>query len=111
MRVLGQKEGGSRHSLRVSENDYWDYCKGGNEHAWNCLHASCRMTCTAQATKTKSETVSRLCTSRHIIVSLLCGSINQRFAVTCKGDIPFPFQAQNYAVSILYAGRCQNAGD
>ncbi len=27
-----------------------------------------------------------------IIVGSLCGSTNQRFAVTCKGEFPFPFQ-------------------
>ena len=65
----------------------------------------------AQEEKLNIEAFSELPGPRGIIVSSLCGSTNQRFAVTCKGDIPFPFQAQNYAVSILYARRCQNAGD
>ena len=44
------------------------------------------------------------------IVDLLCGSSNQRSAVTCKGDIPFPFQVQN-ELSVLYVRRCLYAGD
>ncbi len=43
----------------------------------------------------KSEVISGLPGPRGNIVSLLCGSSNQRSVVTCKGDFPFPFQVQN----------------
>lgn len=41
------------------------------------------------------EVFSELPGTRGIIVSSLCGSTNQRSAVICKGDFPFPFQTSD----------------
>lgn len=45
--------------------------------------------------KANVEAFSELCRLQHIIVGSLYGSTNQRSAVTCKGDFPFPFKEQN----------------
>ena len=49
----------------------------------------------AQEEKLNKEVFSELPGPRGIIVSSLCGSTNQRFAVICKGDFPFPFQTSD----------------
>ena len=49
----------------------------------------------AQEEKLNREVFSELPGPRGIIVSSLCGSTNQRFAVICKGDFPFPFQTSD----------------
>ena len=49
----------------------------------------------AQEEKLNIEAFGELPGSRGIIVSSLCGSNNQRFAVICKGDFPFPFQTSD----------------
>ena len=41
------------------------------------------------------EVFSELPGPRGHIVGSLCQSTNQRLAVTCKGDFPFPFQGSN----------------
>lgn len=68
--------------------------KGGNEHGNDCLYAS-------EVLRYLSLTLGELNIDKGfseqsipggVIVGSLCGSTNQRFAVTCKGDFPFPFQ-------------------
>ena len=49
----------------------------------------------AQEEKLNREVFSELPGPRGIIVSSLCRSTNQRFAVICKGDFPFPFQTSD----------------
>ena len=49
----------------------------------------------AQEEKLNIEAFGELPEPRGIIVSSLCGSTNQRFAVICKGDFPFPFQTSD----------------
>ena len=49
----------------------------------------------AQEEKLNIEAFGELPGPRGIIVSSLCGSTNQRFAVICKGDFPFPFQTSD----------------
>ena len=49
----------------------------------------------AQEAQLNREVFSELPGPRGIIVSSLCGSTNQRFAVICKGDFPFPFQTSD----------------
>ena len=44
---------------------------------------------------------------RGIIVSSLCGSTNQRFAVICKGDFPFPFQTSDQIGELEVKSRMQ----
>ncbi len=46
--------------------------------------------------KLNKEVFCELPGPRGIIVSSLCGSTNQRFAVICKGDFPFPFQTSDH---------------
>lgn len=48
-----------------------------------------------QEAQLNREAFSELPGPRGIIVSSLCGSTNQRFAVICKGDFPFPFQTSD----------------
>ena len=50
----------------------------------------------AQEAQLNREVFSKLPGSRGIIVSSLCGSTNQRFAVICKGDFPFLFQTSDH---------------
>lgn len=45
-----------------------------------------------------AEVFSELPRPRGIIVSSLCESTNQRFAVICKGDFPFPFQTSDQII-------------
>ena len=49
----------------------------------------------AQEEKLNKEVFSELPGPRGIIVSSLCQSTNQRLAVICKGDFPFPFQTSD----------------
>ena len=49
----------------------------------------------AQEEKLNREVFSELPGPRGIIVSSLCQSTNQRLAVICKGDFPFPFQTSD----------------
>ena len=49
----------------------------------------------AQEEKLNKEVFSELPRPRGIIVSSLCQSTNQRLAVICKGDFPFPFQTSD----------------
>ena len=49
----------------------------------------------AQEAQLNREVFSELPGPRGIIVSSLCESTNQRFAVICKGDFPFPFQTSD----------------
>lgn len=49
----------------------------------------------AQEEKLNREVFSELPGPRGIIVSSPCESTNQRFAVICKGDFPFPFQTSD----------------
>ena len=53
--------------------------------------------------KLNKEAFGELPGPRGIIVSSLCRSTNQRFAVICKGDFPFPFQTsdQNIELEVL----------
>ena len=46
------------------------------------------------------EVFSELPGPRGIIVSSLCGSTNQRSAVICKGDFPFPFQTSDQNIEL-----------
>ena len=50
----------------------------------------------AQEAQLNREVFSKLPGPRGIIVSSLCGSTNQCFAVICKGDFPFPFQTSDH---------------
>ena len=58
----------------------------------------------------KSEAISKLPGPRGNIVGLLYGSTNQRSAVTCEGDFPFPFQVQNDSY-FEQEVKCRYAGD
>ena len=61
----------------------------------DCLHASGEVSVLLSAHPeklNKVEVFSELPEPRGIIVSSLCQSTNQRLAVICKGDFPFPFQ-------------------
>ncbi len=49
----------------------------------------------AQEEKLNNEVFSELPGPQGIIVNSLCESTNQRFAVSCKGDFPFPFQTSD----------------
>ena len=49
-----------------------------------------------QEEKLNKEVFSELPGPRGIIVGSLCGSSNQRSAVTCEGDFPFPFQGRDH---------------
>lgn len=49
----------------------------------------------AQDVELNTEVFSELPGPRGIIVSSLCQSTNQRLAVICKGDFPFPFQTSD----------------
>ena len=51
--------------------------------------------CAAYLEQLDTEAFSGLSRLQDISNSSLCESTNQRFAVTCKGDFPFPFQVQN----------------
>lgn len=48
-----------------------------------------------QEEKLNIEAFSELPGPRDVIVSSLCGSTNQRLAVICKGDFPFPVQTSD----------------
>jgi hypothetical protein len=48
-----------------------------------------------QEEKLNIEAFSELPGPRGVIVSSLCGSTNQRFAVICKGDFPFSVQTSD----------------
>ena len=64
----------------------------------DCLHASGEVSVLLSAHPEKlnnAEVFSELPGPRGIIVSSLCESTNQRFAVICKGDFPFPFQTSD----------------
>jgi hypothetical protein len=52
-----------------------------------------------------SEDFSELPAPRGNIVGSLCGSTNQRSAVSCKGDFPFPFQAFDQFIESEVKGR------
>ena len=52
----------------------------------------------AQEEKLNKEVFSELPRPRGIIVSSLCQSTNQRLAVICKGDFPFPFQTSDQII-------------
>ena len=57
--------------------------------------------------KLNREVFSELPGPRGIIVSSLCGSTNQRFAVICKGDFPFPFQTSDQIDELEVKSRMQ----
>lgn len=68
--------------------------KGGNEHGLDRLYA-------LEVLKYLALMLGELIIDKGfreqsipggVIVGSFCGSTNQRFAVTCKGDFPFPFQ-------------------
>ena len=61
----------------------------------------------AQNEKLNTEVFSELPGSRGIIVSSLCGSTNQRSAVICKGDFPFPFQTSDQNIESEMKSRMQ----
>ena len=61
----------------------------------------------AQEEKLNREVFSELPGPRGIIVSSLCGSTNQRFAVICKGDFPFPFQTSDQNIELEVKSRMQ----
>ena len=61
----------------------------------------------AQEEKLNKEVFSELPRPRGIIVSSLCGSTNQRFAVICKGDFPFPFQTSDQIDELEVKSRMQ----
>lgn len=54
----------------------------------------------AQEEKLNKEVFSELPGPRGIIVSSLCGLTNQRCAVICKGDFPFPFQTSDQNIEL-----------
>ena len=62
-------------------------------HAWGKLNDL--LTAPPPEKQNIVEVFSELPGPRGIIVSSLCGSTNQRFAVICKGDFPFPFQTSD----------------
>ena len=57
--------------------------------------------------KLNKEAFGELPGPRGIIVSSLCGSTNQRFAVICKGDFPFPFQTSDQIDELEVKSRMQ----
>lgn len=61
----------------------------------------------AQEEKLNKEAFGELPGPRGIIVSSLCGSTNQRFAVICKGDFPFPFQTSDQIGELEVKSRMQ----
>ena len=61
----------------------------------------------AQEAQLNREVFSELPGPRGIIVSSLCGSTNQRFAVICKGDFPFPFQTSDQNIELEVKSRMQ----
>ena len=71
---------------------------GGNEHEHNCLHAweTMKVPPARPRKMNTTEAVSELPGPRGIIVGSLCQSTNQRLAVNCEGDFPFPFQSSDH---------------
>ncbi len=61
----------------------------------------------AQEEKLNIEVFSELPAPRGIIVGSLCGSTNQRSAVICKGDFPFPFQTSDQNIELEVKSRMQ----
>ena len=61
----------------------------------------------AQEEKLNIEAFGELPGPRGIIVSSLCGSTNQCFAVICKGDFPFPFQTSDQIDELEVKSRMQ----
>ena len=57
--------------------------------------------------KLNKEAFGELPGPRGIIVSSLCRSTNQRFAVICKGDFPFPFQTSDQNIELEVKSRMQ----
>ena len=60
-----------------------------------------------QEAQLNREAFSELPGPRGIIVSSLCGSTNQRFAVICKGDFPFPFQTSDQNIELEVKSQLQ----
>ena len=61
----------------------------------------------AQKEKLNIEVFSELPGPRGIIVGSLYGSTNQRSAVICKGDFPFPFQTSDQNIELEVKSRMQ----